>query len=107
MFSTMYTASDILIITNRQKDRKSTANHGYQCPHVMFLALQLQVSNADGSVTMSGWSEPVQLGDTPFQQALANLSWGRAVINIYTANFPEPADPMGCCNNAEVLPPAL
>lgn len=44
------------------------------------------------------------MGDVPFQQALANLSWGRAVVNIYTANYPEPADPMGCCNNAEVHP---
>ena len=62
----------------------------------------MQVTNPDGGVTITGYSAPPQLGDVPFQQALANLSWGRAVVNVYTANYPEPAEPMGCCNNAEV-----
>ena len=61
-----------------------------------------QVNTRDGGVSITGWSAPPQLGDTPFQQALSNLSWGRAIVNVYTANYPEPAEPMGCCNNAEV-----
>ena len=65
----------------------------------------MQVTNPDGGVTITGYSAPPLLGDVPFQQALANLSWGRAVVNVYTANYPEPAEPMGCCNNAEVYPP--
>ncbi|CAL5219616.1 g1486 [Coccomyxa viridis] len=60
------------------------------------------VTNPDGGVTITGYSAPPLLGDVPFQQALANLSWGRAMVNVYTANYPEPADPMGCCNNAEL-----
>ncbi len=60
------------------------------------------MNTPDGGVTITGWSVPTQLGDTPFQQALSNLSWGRAIVNVYTANYPEPAEPMGCCNNAEV-----
>ena len=27
---------------------------------------------------------------------------GMSIVNVYTTNYPEPSDPMGCCNNAEI-----
>lgn len=62
------------------------------------------VSSNATSWSLTGPAAPVPgvaLGDM-----LANLSLGRAVVNIYTANFPQPLQPMGCCNNAEARTPA-
>ena len=62
------------------------------------------VSSNATSWALTGPAAPVPgvaLGDM-----LANLSLGRAVVNIYTANFPQPLQPMGCCNNAEARSPA-
>lgn len=41
---------------------------------------------------------------TPMPLIVSNLSMGRAILNVYTAAYPEPQTPMGCCNNAEVRP---
>ena len=62
------------------------------------------VSSNATSWSLTGPAAPVPgvaLGDM-----LANLSLGRAVVNVYTANFPQPLQPMGCCNNAEARNPA-
>ncbi|BDA42417.1 hypothetical protein COCOBI_03-3040 [Coccomyxa sp. Obi] len=49
-------------------------------------------------VIITGTAVPV----VPFPSVVSNLSAGHAVFNLYTQNFPEPAEPMGCCNNAEL-----
>ena len=59
---------------------------------------------ANVSSNATGWSLTGGAATVPgvaVADLLANLSLGRAVVNIYTANFPQPLQPMGCCNNAE------
>ncbi|KAK9835135.1 hypothetical protein WJX81_000395 [Elliptochloris bilobata] len=61
------------------------------------------VANVNANSTswsLTGPAAPVP--GVAVSELLANLSLGRAVVNIYTANFPQPLQPMGCCNNAEV-----
>jgi len=60
------------------------------------------VSDNATSWSLTGSAAPVPGVSMP--ELLTNLSLGHAVINIYTANFPQPLQPMGCCNNAEARP---
>ncbi len=56
----------------------------------------------------TSWSLAAATAPVPGVSApelLSNLSLGRAVVNIYTANFPQPLQPMGCCNNAQARAP--
>ena len=58
------------------------------------------MAGANGSVVIFGSTTPSP--GVTLNTLIWNLSSGHAVVNLYTANYPAPDEPMGCCNNAEV-----
>jgi hypothetical protein len=61
---------------------------------------QTQQPGVNGSVTIIGTTTTAP--GIAFTTLIWNLSSGHAILNLYSASYPQPDEPMGCCNNAEV-----
>lgn len=65
-----------------------------------FAGAQTQLAGANGTILITGTATPAP--GVSLTTLIWNLSSGHTVLNIYTAQYPQPDEPMGCCNNAEV-----